>query len=49
MTNRFNDTLIQRVKMFQRQHGLEEDGVATPALQALLFSDGAQANTEPFA
>lgn len=47
MTNRFNDTLIQRVKMFQRQHGLEEDGVATPALQALLFSDGAQANTEP--
>lgn len=47
MTNRFNDTVVQRIKMFQRQNGLEEDGVATPALQALLFSDEAQSNTEP--
>ena len=47
MTNRYNDTVIQRMKMFQKQNGLEEDGVATPQVQALLFSDDAKENTEP--
>lgn len=47
ITNRYNDTLIQRLKMFQKQNGLEEDGVATPRVQALLFSEEAKENTEP--
>ena len=46
MTNRYNDTVIQRMKMFQKQNGLEEDGVATPQVQALLFSEDAKENTE---
>ena len=47
MTNRCNDTVIQRLKMFQKQNGLEEDGVATPRVQALLFSEDAKENTAP--
>ena len=47
MSNRYNDTVIQRLKMFQKQNGLEEDGVATPRVQALLFSEDAKKNTEP--
>ena len=39
MTNRYNDTLVGRVKMFQRQNGFEETGIATPDMQALLFSE----------
>ncbi len=47
MTNRYNDTVVQRIKMFQRQNGLAEDGVSTPQVQCLLFSQAAAANTEP--
>ena len=32
MTNRYNDTLVGRVKMFQRQNGFEETGIAKYAL-----------------
>ena len=37
MTNRYNDTLVGRVKMFQRQNGFEETGIATPDMQVLLM------------
>ena len=47
LTNRFNDTLEQRIKMFQRQNGCEEDGIASPETQILLFSENAMANQEP--
>lgn len=46
MTNLYNDTCAQRVKIFQRVHGLQEDGVATQMLQYLLFSANARTNTE---
>ena len=42
MTNRYNDTLVGRVKMFQRQNGFEETGIATPDMQVLLFSEDAR-------
>ena len=47
MTNRYNDTLVGRVKMFQRQNGFEETGIATPDMQVLLFSEDAKVNEEP--
>lgn len=47
ITNVYNDTCIERIKIFQRVHGLTEDGVATQMLQYLLYSDQAKANTEP--
>ncbi len=46
MNNVYNDTCVQRIKIFQRVHGLEEDGVASQMLQYLLFSAEAKANTE---
>ena len=47
MNNVYNDTCVERVKMFQRENNLKEDGIATPVLQAALFADAAVANTEP--
>lgn len=46
MSNAYNDTCVQRVRIFQRVHRLEEDGVASQMLQYLLFSPEARANTE---
>lgn len=46
MTDDYNDTCVERVKMFQRQNGLDENGIATAGVQAKLFSDTAAANAE---
>lgn len=46
ITNTYNDICSDRVKMFERVNSIKEDGIATPAVQALLFSDAAQVNTE---
>lgn len=46
MNNNYNETCIERVKMFQRQNGLNEDGIATPEMQAVLYSSNAIANAE---
>ena len=46
MNNDYNETCIERVKMFQRQNGLNEDGIASPAMQAVLYSGSAIANAE---
>lgn len=40
-TDVYNDVAIERVKLFQRQTGMSEDGVASQELQAYLFSDKA--------
>ncbi len=37
----YNDVAIERVKLFQRQTGMTEDGIASQELQAYLFSDKA--------
>ena len=47
VNNLYNDTCVERVKMFERVNGLTEDGIATAAIQALLYSDKALTNTEP--
>ncbi len=47
LTNDYNDTCMERVAIFERVHGLPEDGAASQTLQYLLFSDKAMANTEP--
>ena len=47
MNNNYNETCVDRVKLFQRQNGLKEDGIATAEVQAKLFSDTATVNTEP--
>lgn len=39
--NRYTDDTVSRVKAFEKACGLTQTGVATPALQALLFSDDA--------
>ena len=41
LTNAYNDVLSERVRLFQRQTGMTEDGVASQELQAYLFSDRA--------
>ena len=40
-TDVYNDVAIERVKLFQRQTGMTEDGIASQELQAYLFSDKA--------
>jgi hypothetical protein len=47
MNDTYNDTCVERVKMFQRQNGLNEDGIATAAVQVKLFSSEAAVNAEP--
>ncbi|MBQ7183679.1 MAG: phosphodiester glycosidase family protein [Clostridia bacterium] len=38
LSDGYNDVMVQRVKMLQKNNGLEEDGIATPELQALVYS-----------
>lgn len=46
LTNAYTDTLTERIRIFQRQNGLDEDGVVSQELQMLLFSDRAKACSE---
>lgn len=41
INNKYTEDTITRVKAFEKACGLPETGIATPALQALLFSDDA--------
>ncbi len=41
VSDEYNSVTVERVKMLQRYNGLEETGVADPALQALVFSGSA--------
>ena len=38
-SNEFNDVTVKRLKELQQKNGLTQDGVATPEVQALIFSD----------
>ncbi len=38
LSDSYNDVMVERVKRLQKQNGLPEDGIATPALQELIFS-----------
>jgi murein L,D-transpeptidase YcbB/YkuD len=44
MSDSFNANCVIRVKLFQKINGLEENGIATPMMQALLFSPEAKGN-----
>lgn len=46
LTNVYNDTLSERVAIFQRQVGMSEDGIASQALQAFVFSERAPRCTQ---
>lgn len=46
LTEDYNDTTVQRVKLFQKQMGMKEDGIASPEVQACLFSDRALSCTQ---
>ncbi len=46
LTNVYNDILVERIILFQRQTGMTEDGVASQELQAYLFSDKAPTCTQ---
>ncbi len=46
MNNKYNETCVERIKMFQRQNDLNMDGIATPEVQAKLFADTAVVNAE---
>lgn len=41
LTDVYNDTLVERLMIFQRQIGMMEDGVASQEVQAYLRSDRA--------
>ena len=41
LTNVYNDVAMERVKLFQKQVGITEDGIASQELQAYLFSEKA--------
>jgi len=41
INNKYTDDTITRIQAFEKACGLPETGVATPALQALIFSDDA--------
>ena len=38
LSNYYNGTTVERVKLLQKNNGLEETGIATPELQELIFS-----------
>ena len=38
-SDQYNDTMVERVKTLQKKNGLKADGIATPELQELVFSD----------
>ena len=46
LTNVCNDTLVERIILFQRQLGITEDGVVSQELQAYIFSDKAPECTQ---
>ncbi len=46
MNDQYNETCVERLKMFQEQNGLNVDGIASAAVQATLFSDSAAVNTQ---
>lgn len=46
LTNVYNDTLEERIILFQRQTGVTENGIASQELQAYLFSDNTPACTQ---
>ena len=46
LNNVYNDTLCERLILFQRQAGMTEDGIASQELQAYLFSDRAPQCTQ---
>ena len=37
VSDQYNGTTVERVKMLQKNNGLEETGIATPELQELVF------------
>ncbi|MBO2516411.1 MAG: hypothetical protein CW338_03925 [Clostridiales bacterium] len=39
LSDQYNNTMIKRIKMLQKNNGLEETGIATPELQELIYSD----------
>lgn len=41
LTEAYNDILAERIRLFQRQIGVTEDGVASQELQSFVFSDKA--------
>ena len=41
VSDAYNDVMVERVKQLQRNNGLEETGVADPALQELVYSGNA--------
>ena len=47
LTDTYTDLTAERVILFQRQVGMAEDGIASPELQAYLFSDKAPSCTQP--
>ncbi|NLI22703.1 MAG: hypothetical protein GX418_14295 [Clostridiales bacterium] len=47
MNNVYNETCVERIKLFQRQNGLKEDGIASAVVQAALFGPSAVSNAEP--
>ena len=38
LSESYNDVMVERVKKLQKNNGLTEDGIATPELQALVYS-----------
>ncbi len=38
LSDSYNDVMAERVRQLQKRNGLEEDGIATPELQELVFS-----------
>ena len=46
LTSLYNDIAAERVRLFQRQTGMTEDGIASQELQAYLFSEKAPACTQ---
>lgn len=50
VSDQYNGTTTERVKLLQKNNGLEETGVATPELQALVFSgEAVKTQTAPTA
>lgn len=47
LTDTYTELTAERVILFQRQVGMAEDGIASPELQAYLFSDKAPSCTQP--
>lgn len=39
LSDRYNETMVERVKELQKKNGLEANGIATPELQELIYSE----------